>query len=254
MPPCERRGGAAARAHAPSWSSRRAARDSIARGRGGRARARPTSSATRLAAAEQRARGRRGRGPGGACGSVDAEQARQPRLGRRSTRRARPRDRTAHDRMAGDRGRAGRRARQACRARCRARSAADEGLARAARARGGTLVGEGLEVDPKLRRPCRRRWAQPRRRYLVDEASVEPLAGRRGTLACAASAPSRRRRRAATAAVEAAPRGRWRAADRRHPARPAGRRDAAARARRLGADLRGCAGSARAACRRAGES
>ena len=62
-------------------------------------------------------------------------------------------------------------------------NSSDEGLAHAARARGGTLVGEGLEVDPKLRPAVAAALGAAATAFLVDEASVEPLAGRRGTLA-----------------------------------------------------------------------
>ena len=61
-------------------------------------------------------------------------------------------------------------------------SAGDEGLARAARARGGTLLGEGLEVEPELRRAVSAALGVAGNAYLVDEGSVQPLAERRGTL------------------------------------------------------------------------
>jgi chromosome segregation protein len=61
--------------------------------------------------------------------------------------------------------------------------AGDDGLARAARARGGTRLGEGLELDAKLRTAVAAALGAAAAAYLVDEASVEPLAGRRGTVA-----------------------------------------------------------------------
>ncbi len=60
---------------------------------------------------------------------------------------------------------------------------ADEGLARAARARGGQLLAEGLEVDPRLRRAVSAALGPATGAYLVDEAALAALASRHGLLA-----------------------------------------------------------------------
>ena len=74
-------------------------------------------------------------------------------------------------------------------------SGTDDGLARAARARGATLLGEGLEVDPRFRTAVSAALGAAATAYLVTEDAVPALAGRRGTLAVPvgrskASAPS----------------------------------------------------------------
>jgi chromosome segregation protein len=62
-------------------------------------------------------------------------------------------------------------------------SGTDDGLARAARARGASLVGEGLEVDPRFRTAVSAALGAAATAYLVPEDAVPALAGRRGTLA-----------------------------------------------------------------------
>jgi chromosome segregation protein len=59
---------------------------------------------------------------------------------------------------------------------------ADDGLARAARARGATLLGEGLEVDPRFRAAVSAALGAAASAYLVGEEIVPALAGRRGTV------------------------------------------------------------------------
>ena len=59
----------------------------------------------------------------------------------------------------------------------------DDGLARAARARGATLLGEGLEVDPKFRVAVSAALGAAASAYLVPDDAVPALTGRRGTLA-----------------------------------------------------------------------
>ena len=61
----------------------------------------------------------------------------------------------------------------------------DDGLARAARARGGALVAEGLEIEPRFRAAVSAALGAAASAYLVDEASVTALAARRGNLAVA---------------------------------------------------------------------
>ena len=62
-------------------------------------------------------------------------------------------------------------------------SGTDDGLARAARARGATLLGEGLEVDPRFRAAVSAALGAAATAYLVPEDAVPALAGRSGTLA-----------------------------------------------------------------------
>ncbi len=76
----------------------------------------------------------------------------------------------------------------------------DDGLARAARARGGKLVGEGLEIDPDLRNAVAAALGPAARAHLVTADVVPALAGRRGVLVVPVA---RRRARAASAADEA---------------------------------------------------
>jgi chromosome segregation protein len=76
---------------------------------------------------------------------------------------------------------------------------ADDGLARAARARGATLLGEGLEVDPKFRQAVSAALGAAASAYLVNQDAVPALAGRRGTLAVSVA-----RAKSAGTAAEAA--------------------------------------------------
>ena len=55
----------------------------------------------------------------------------------------------------------------------------DDGLARAARARGGALVAEGLEIEPRFRAAVSAALGAAASAYLVDEDSVTALAARR---------------------------------------------------------------------------
>jgi chromosome segregation protein len=64
----------------------------------------------------------------------------------------------------------------------------DEGLARAARARGGSLVAEGLEIEPRFRAAVSAALGAAAGAFLVDEGSVPALAARRGNLAVAGAA------------------------------------------------------------------
>jgi chromosome segregation protein len=73
----------------------------------------------------------------------------------------------------------------------------DDGLGRAARARGATLLAEGLEVDPKFRAAVSAALGTAASAYLVNEEHVPALAGRRGVLAVTES----RQRAGASAAV-----------------------------------------------------
>ncbi len=66
-----------------------------------------------------------------------------------------------------------------------AMAGADDGLARAARARGASLLGEGLEVEPRFMSAVSAALGSAATAYLVTEDSVAPLSGRRGTLALA---------------------------------------------------------------------
>ena len=65
----------------------------------------------------------------------------------------------------------------------------DEGLARAARARGAALVAEGVEVDPPFRSAVSAALGAAAAAYLVGEDAVPALASRRGTLTLAGAAP-----------------------------------------------------------------
>ncbi len=62
-------------------------------------------------------------------------------------------------------------------------SGTDDGLARAARARGAKLLGEGLEVDPRFRAAVSAALGAAASAYLVPDDAVPALVGRRGTLA-----------------------------------------------------------------------
>jgi chromosome segregation protein len=88
----------------------------------------------------------------------------------------------AHDRMAGTEAELA-----ASRARLAALDAAmastDESLSRAARARGGTLLAEGLEVEPDLRRAVSAALGSAASAFLLDAASVTAVADRRGVVA-----------------------------------------------------------------------
>jgi chromosome segregation protein len=64
----------------------------------------------------------------------------------------------------------------------------DEGLARAARARGGALVAEGLEIEPRFRAAVSAALGAAASAFLVDEESVTALATRRGNLAVSGAA------------------------------------------------------------------
>jgi chromosome segregation protein len=64
----------------------------------------------------------------------------------------------------------------------------DEGLARAARARGATLLAEGLEVEPRFRAAVSAALGVAASAYLVGEDAVAPLAARRGSLALSGAA------------------------------------------------------------------
>jgi chromosome segregation protein len=64
----------------------------------------------------------------------------------------------------------------------------DEGLARAARARGGALVAEGLEIEPRFRAAVSAALGAAASAFLVDEGSVTALAARRGNLAVSGAA------------------------------------------------------------------
>ncbi|MEP7360388.1 MAG: chromosome segregation protein SMC, partial [Chloroflexota bacterium] len=59
----------------------------------------------------------------------------------------------------------------------------DEGLARAARARGAALVAEGLEIEPRFRSAVSAALGSAASAFLVDEAAVTALAARRGSVA-----------------------------------------------------------------------
>ncbi|HUP82578.1 MAG TPA: chromosome segregation protein SMC [Candidatus Limnocylindria bacterium] len=64
----------------------------------------------------------------------------------------------------------------------------DEGLARAARARGGALVAEGLEIEPRFRAAVSAALGAAASAFLVDEGAVTALAARRGNLAVSGAA------------------------------------------------------------------
>ena len=79
------------------------------------------------------------------------------------------------------------------------RASADDGLARAARARGGRLLGEGLEIEPRFRAAVSAALGAALTAFAVGAEDVGALATRRGTLAI----PVPARRGTATAAVMA---------------------------------------------------
>ncbi|MEA2677622.1 MAG: chromosome segregation protein, partial [Chloroflexota bacterium] len=64
----------------------------------------------------------------------------------------------------------------------------DDGLARAARARGGALLAEGLEIEPRFRNAVSVALGAAASAFLVDEAAVTALAARRGSLAVSGAA------------------------------------------------------------------
>jgi chromosome segregation protein len=64
----------------------------------------------------------------------------------------------------------------------------DDGLARAARARGGVLVAEGLEIEPRFRAAVSAALGAAASAFVVDEGSVTALATRRGSLAVSGAA------------------------------------------------------------------
>ena len=80
----------------------------------------------------------------------------------------------------------------------------DDGLARAARARGGALVAEGLEIEPRFRVAVSAALGAAASAYLVDEGSVTALAARRGNLAVAGAAARPTAAAALTAISDAA--------------------------------------------------
>ena len=67
----------------------------------------------------------------------------------------------------------------------------ERGLARAARARGGQLIGEGLEIEPRFRTAVAAALGDAGIAWLVAEEDVVPLAQRRGVLALAGKAVRR---------------------------------------------------------------
>ncbi|MGZ8337467.1 MAG: chromosome segregation protein SMC, partial [Allosphingosinicella sp.] len=64
----------------------------------------------------------------------------------------------------------------------------DEGLARAARARGAALLAEGLEIEPRFRAAVSAALGIAASAYLVDEDAVAALSARRGSLALSGAA------------------------------------------------------------------
>jgi chromosome segregation protein len=79
----------------------------------------------------------------------------------------------------------------------------DDRLARAVRARGGALIGEGLEVEARFRAAVSAALGAAATAYLVDDDAVTALAGRRGTLAVASARPRPNPAAAETAIVAA---------------------------------------------------
>lgn len=77
---------------------------------------------------------------------------------------------------------------------------ADDGLARAARARGATLLAEGLELDPRFGPAVSAALGAAATAYLVPEEAMPALVGRRGTLVLAAN----RQRQPTSASASAA--------------------------------------------------
>jgi chromosome segregation protein len=67
----------------------------------------------------------------------------------------------------------------------------DEGLARAARARGASLVAEGLEIDQRFRAAVSAALGPTASAYLVPEQAVEALSARRGTIVLSGDARRR---------------------------------------------------------------
>ncbi|MEP7157888.1 MAG: hypothetical protein ABI797_00535, partial [Chloroflexota bacterium] len=70
-------------------------------------------------------------------------------------------------------------------------SSQDEGLARAARARGASLLAEGLEIDQRFRAAVSAALGPSASAYLVPEQAVESLASRRGTVVLTSDARRR---------------------------------------------------------------
>ena len=79
----------------------------------------------------------------------------------------------------------------------------DDGLARAARARGGRRLAEGLEVDPSLRTAVSAALGSAAAGFVVPEDSILHFAARRGTLVQAFQPSGRARGAAAAAAIAA---------------------------------------------------
>ena len=80
----------------------------------------------------------------------------------------------------------------------------DVGLARAARARGGSRLTEGLEVEPRFQPAVAAALGSAATAYLVEADAILPLADRRGTLVTALPAARRAAAGGAAATVEAA--------------------------------------------------
>ncbi|HYI23082.1 MAG TPA: chromosome segregation protein SMC [Candidatus Limnocylindrales bacterium] len=78
----------------------------------------------------------------------------------------------------------------------------ERGLARAARARGGQLIGEGLEVEPRFRTAVAAALGDAGTAWLVAEAEVVQLAQRRGVLALGKKAARRDASRLAQAGAD----------------------------------------------------
>ncbi len=79
----------------------------------------------------------------------------------------------------------------------------ERGLARAARARGGQLIGEGLEVEPRFRTAVAAALGDAGTAWLVAESEVVPLSERRGVLALGRKAARRDASKAAQTAADA---------------------------------------------------
>ena len=78
----------------------------------------------------------------------------------------------------------------------------ERGLGRAARARGGQLIGEGLEVEPRFRTAVAAALGDAGTAWLVAESEVVPLAQRRGVLALARRTARRDGSKAAQAGAD----------------------------------------------------
>ena len=164
----QRRRDATARAQRRAGAAEAAPR--VSRERGGRRGARGQSDlATRLSAAETEREAASAAAHAAQSSLAQAEQA--AAAARAHVDEIAAARSNSHDRMAGTESELA-----AARARVAALDAAmattDEGLARAARARGGTLLAEGLEVEPDLRRAVSAVLGSASRAYLLDDAAI----------------------------------------------------------------------------------